>query len=49
MNVLSMLIPNSTKVKEILKEQSLKLDEIENEYLFVEKFKEKLSKITTAK
>ena len=49
MNVLSMLIPNSTKVKEILKEQSLKLDGIENEYLFGEKFKEKLSKITTTK
>ena len=49
MNVLSMLIPNSTKVKEILKEQSLKLDGIENEYLFGEKCKEKLLKITTTK
>ena len=49
MNVLSMLISNSTKVKEVLKEQSLKLDGIENEYLFGEKCKEKLSKVTTAK
>ena len=49
MNVLSTLIPNSTKVKEILKEQSLELDVIENKYLFGNKFKEKLSKITTAK
>ena len=44
-----MLIPNSIKVKEILKEQSLELDAIENEYLFGGKFEEKLSKITTAK
>ena len=49
MNVLSKLIPNSTKVKEILKEQSLELDVIENKYLFGNKFEEKLSKITTAK
>ena len=49
MNVLSMLIPNSTKAKEILKEQSLELDVIENKYLFGEKFEEKLSKITTCK
>ena len=44
-----MLIPNSIKVKEILKEQSLELDATENEYLFGDKFEEKLSKITTAK
>ena len=44
-----MLIPNSIKVKEILKEQSLELDAIENEYLLGDKFEEKLSKITTAK
>ena len=44
-----MLIPNSIKVKEILKEQSLELDAIENEYLFGDKSEEKLSKITTAK
>ena len=49
MNVLSTLIRNSTKVKEILKEQLLELDGIENKYLFGEKFVEKLSKITTAK
>ena len=44
-----MLIPNSIKVKEILKEQSLELDAIENEYLFGDKFEENLSKITTSK
>ena len=44
-----MRIPNSIKVKEILKEQSLELDATENEYLFGDKFEEKLSKITTAK
>ena len=49
MNVLSTLIPNSTKVKEILKEQSLELDVIENKYLFGEKFEKKLLNITTAK
>ena len=49
MNVLSTFIPNSTKIKEILKEQSLELDGIENKYLFGEKFEEKLSKVTTAK
>ena len=49
MNVLSTLMPNSTKVKEILKDQSLELDGIKNKYLFGENFKEKLSKITTAK
>ena len=49
MNVLSTLMPNSAKVKEILKDQSLELDGIKNKYLFGENFKEKLSKITTAK
>ena len=49
MNVLSALIPNSTKVRKILKEKSLELGGIENKYLFGEKFEEKLSKITTAK
>ena len=49
MNILSTLIPNATKVKEILKEQSLDLDAVENTYLFGEKFEEKLSKITSAK
>ena len=49
MNALSKLIANSTKVKEILKEQSLELGGIKNKCLFVEKFEEKLSKITTAK
>ena len=49
MSVLSTLIPNYTKVKEILKEQSLELDGIKDKYLFGQKFEEKLSKITTAK
>ena len=40
MNVLSTLISNSTKVKEILKEQSIELGVIENKCL---------GKITTAK
>ena len=48
-NVLLTLDPNSTKVKEILKEQSLELDVFENKCLFWEKFEEKLSKITTVK
>ena len=50
MNVFLTLIPNSTKVKQILKNQPLlELDGIEYKYLFGVKFKEKLRKITTAK
>ena len=49
MNALSKLIATSTKVKEILKEQSLELGGIKNKCLFGEKFEEKLSKFTTAK
>ena len=49
MNILSALLPNSSKVKEILKEQSLDLNAIENSYLSEEKFEEKLSKIISAK
>ena len=43
------LIDNSIKVKQILKECSLDLDDMENPYLFGEKFDEKLIKITSAK
>ena len=49
MNILSTLLPNSTKAKEILKEQSLDLNEIENSYLSGKKFEEKLLKIISAK
>ena len=49
MNVLSTLIPSSTTVKEIIKKQSLDLDEIENKYLFGKKCEKKLSRITKAK
>ena len=41
-------MPNSTKVNEFLKEQSLELNGIENQYLIGEKFEEKISKIPTA-
>ena len=41
------LIDNSIKVKQILKECSLDLDDMENPYLFGEKFDEKLIKITS--
>ena len=48
LNILNTLIDNSIKVKEILKERSLDLDDMENPYLFGEKF-EKLIKITSSK
>ena len=48
LNILNILIDNSIKVKEILKERSLDLDDMENPYLFGEKF-EKLIKITSSK
>lgn len=49
MNILSTLIPNSTKVKKMLKEQSLDLNVVENSYQSGERFEEKLSKITSGK
>ena len=49
LNILNRLIDNSIKVKEILKERNLDLDDMENPYLFGEKFEEKLIKITSAK
>lgn len=49
MNVLPTPIPNSTKLNEILKKQSLELGGIENEYLFGEILEERQSRITTAK
>ena len=48
LNILNILIDNSIKVNEILKERSLDLDDMENPYLFGEKF-EKLIKITSSK
>ena len=48
-NILNVLIGNSIKVKEILKERSLDLDDMENPYLFGEQFEEKLIKITSVK
>ena len=37
LNILNTLIDNSIKVKEILKEPNLDLDDMENPYLFLEK------------
>ena len=48
LNILNTIIDNSIKVKEILKERSVDLDDMENPYLFREK-SEKLIKITSAK
>ena len=48
LNILNTIIDNSIKLKEILKERSLDLDDMENPYLFGEK-SEKLIKITSAK
>ena len=41
LNILDTLIDNSIRVKEILKERSLDLEDMENPYLFGEKFEEK--------
>ena len=49
LNILLALINNNTKVKEILKEESLKLDDVDNGYLFGERFEKKLAKITSAR
>ena len=49
LNILSTLIDINTKVKEILTEESLKLDDVDNEYLYGDSFEEKLIKITSAK
>ena len=49
LNILNTLTDNSIKVKKILKERSLDLDDVENPYLFGEKFEEKLIKLTSAK
>ena len=38
LNILNTLIDNSIKVKEVLKERSLDLDDMESPYLFGEKF-----------
>ena len=43
------MIDNNVRVKELLKETTLNLDAVKNEYLFGEKFEEQLSKITSAK
>ena len=48
LNILSALIDNKTKVKEILKEESLKLDDVDNSYLFRDHLQEKFVKITSA-
>ena len=48
LNILSALIGNKTKVKEILKEESLKLDDVDNSYLFRDHLQEKFVKITSA-
>ena len=49
LNILSVLIDNNAKIKEILKEESLTLDNIDNKCLFRYRFEEKLAKITRAK
>ena len=49
LNLLNTLIDNSIKVNEILKEGSFDMDDMENPYLFGEKFEEKLIKIASAK
>ena len=38
LNILLTLIDNSTKDKGMLKEDSLKLDDVENEYIFEDRF-----------
>lgn len=43
-NVLSTMIKSNAKVKEILKERSLNMDDTDNDRLFGEKFEEKLVK-----
>ena len=42
-NILSTLIDNQTKVKEILRDQSDEMDDPNNEFLFGDKFEERLS------
>ena len=49
LNILSTLIDNNAKVKKILKEESLKLDDVNNEYFFGNRFEEKLAKISSVK
>ena len=49
LNILNTLIDNRIKTKEILKERILDLNDMENPYLFGEKFEEELIKITRAK
>ena len=49
LNILNTLIDSSIKVKKILKERSLDLDDMGIPYLFREKFMEKLIKIASAK
>ena len=48
-NVLSTLIDNKVRVKEIMKEQVPHMDDIGNPYLFGEKFEDKLFKVRNAK
>ena len=49
LNILNTLIDNRIKTKEILKERILDLNDMENPYLFGEKFEEELIKITRTK
>ena len=49
LSVLNTLIDNNVKLKQILKEPKLNLDAAEKEYLFGEKFEEKLLKIRSVK
>ena len=49
LNFLNTLIDSSVKVKEVLKERSLNLDNMGKSYLFGEKLEEELLKITSTK
>ena len=44
MNILSALTDNNTNVNEILKEELLKLDDVDNEYIFGNRFEKKIGK-----
>ena len=44
MNILSALIDNNTNVNDILKEESLNLDDVDNEYIFGNRFEKKSGK-----
>ena len=49
LNILPALIDNNTKIIEILKEESLKLDNVGNKCLLRDHFEENLSKVNCAK